>query len=140
MPLRDETGKRLSGAEQLAHANAPLPEVGADAAAAFERIGPPPESPDEMLDWARRLLATATWLALTGKLDAQRARLAKDNAAAIGMTHNRARVEKRTSDLEEKLAKRRAPSGAVKTAPAATIARPATARLVSENPDDDVEE
>lgn len=128
MPLRDEKGKRLSGAQQRARAATPLPPLSRAARQAFAQIGPPPDDADELLVWGRRVIAAATWLVATGQLDPQRARVLKDAIFALGSTHSRSKIEAKYRELEKKLAGRGTQGGAVRMVPGAAVKKPPTAR------------
>lgn len=129
MPSRDAAGKRLSGSALRKQAGAPLPPMTRAARKAFAAIGPPDLSePHLLLSWARKVLGATLHLSLTDEIDAQRARLIRDQVLALGMSHSRGAIEAEVKDLRTVVARVKARSGAMQVVNADDVARPATAR------------
>jgi hypothetical protein len=94
----------------------------------FESVGAPPEDPDDLLTWGRKILANVAWLLTLDEIDQTRARSIKDAVFAIGATHNRAKLEAKVQKIAAAVQDRRQAGSAITEVAGALVARPPTAR------------
>lgn len=98
------------------------------ASAAFEKLGEPPDDPDQLLTWGRKVLATVAWLLTIDEIDQTRARSIKDAVFAIGATHNRAKLEGQLQSLTETVSAYQQAGSAITEVAPEVVSRPLTAR------------